>query len=346
MGFILALLGIVQIPLGLTLYGSPKVLFILFAIAVFTLLVAFFVLSYLYDNGGYSMGSDYDSRPSYVSGPSSAEEEHHHSGLKKWAGAALAAAAMAKLFKRRSHGGDESHSYSDSRTSYMDEKYSDEGAHHGGWKKKLLEAGALGGAALFAKKLFDKKRNRDDDYSESGTYSRAHTRSDSMSEEMLGRMEDGRPEPTHRTPLNRPPSRPPSRPQSPGSSYYNSTYMSYNNDPKPSAGNALFGAGALAAMKNLFSGRKGNAEQQRVEEMRRQEIEDEKAARANNKRYTGDGHYPPNRRDGSNTITDITSTESSRPPHGESTVSPTPGRYGGYQNPPPLSSAHDSRPSG
>lgn len=349
MGFTLALLGIVQIPLGLTLYGSPKVLFILFAIAVFTLLVAFFVLSYLYDNEGYPMGSDYDSRPSYVSGPSSAEEEHHHGGVGKWAGAALAGAALAKLFRRRSHGKDENHSYSDSRTSYMDEKYSDEASHHGGWKKKLLEVGALGGAAYFAKRLFDKKRNHDDDGSESGTYSRAHTRSDSMSEEMLGRMEDGRrPEPTHRTPLNRPPSRPPSRPQSPGSTYYNSTYMSYD-DPKPSAGNALFGAGALAAMKNLFTGRKGNAEQRRVEEMRRQEVEDEKMARANNKRYTGDGRDPPNRRDGSNTITDISSTESSRPPHGESTISPTPGRYGGYEDAPPLPSVHDdmpSRPSG
>ena len=347
MGFTLALMGIVQIPLGLTLYGSPKVLFILFAIAVFTLLVAFFVLSYLYDNEGYPMGSDYDSRPSYVSGPSSAEEQHHHGGIRKWAGAALAGAALAKLFRRRSQGGGGGHSYSDSRSSYMDEKYSDEESHHGGWKKKLLEVGALGGAAYFAKRLFDKKRNRDDDDdTESGSYSRAHTRSDSMSEEMLGRMEDGRrPEPTHRTPLNRPPSRPPSRPQSPGSSYYNSTYMSYD-DPKPSAGNALFGAGALAAMKNLFTGRKGNAEQRRVEEMRRQEIEDEKMARANSKRYTGDGHYPPSRRDGSNTITDVASAESPRPSHEESTISPTPGRYGGYQDPPPLSSVHDSRPSG
>lgn len=350
MGGTLALMGIVQIPLGLTLYGSPKVLFILFAIAVFTIFVAFFVLSYLYDNEGYPMGSEYDSRHSYVSGPSSAEDQHHHSKFGKWAAAGLAGAALAKLFRRRSQGGAGSSSY-DSHTSYMDEKYSDEGSRGGGWKKKLLEIGALGGAAFLAKKFFSKKGNRDDD-SESGRYSRAHTRSDSMSEETMSRMEDGRrPEPTHRTPLNRPPSRPPSRPQSPGSSYlYNSTYLT-DNEPKPStgAGNAFLGAGAFTAFKNLFTGRKGNAEQRRVEEMRRQEMEDERIARANSKRrYTGDGRYPPNRRDGSNTITDITSTtESTRPPHGESIISPYPGDHGNGKNSdaPPAPPAHHSMPS-
>lgn len=347
MGCTLALLGIIQIPLGLTLYGSPKVLFILFAIAVFTLFVAFFVLSYLYDNEGYPMGSEYDSRHSYVSGPSSAEDQHHDGNLGKWAAAGLAGAALAKLFRRRSQGGSESHSY-DSQTSYMDEKVSDEGSRLGGWKKKLLELGALGGAAFLAKKIFSKKDNHDDG-SQSGRYSRAHTRSDSMSEETMSRMEDGRrPEPTHRTPLNRPPSRPPSRPQSPGSSYL---YSSAYTDPKPShgAGNAFLGAGAFTAIKNLFTGRKGNAEQRRVEEMRRQEMEDERIARANSKRrYTGDGRYPRNRRDGSNTVTNITSTtESTRPPHGESTISPYPGGHGDGKNSdvPPAPPAHHDMPS-
>ncbi|KAI5310543.1 hypothetical protein KEM55_005620 [Ascosphaera atra] len=46
-GRALALLGLAQIPLGLTLYGSPKALFILYALVVFTLLCLYFLLSYL-----------------------------------------------------------------------------------------------------------------------------------------------------------------------------------------------------------------------------------------------------------------------------------------------------------
>lgn len=310
-GRILAILGIIQIPLGLTLYGSPKVLFILFAIMVFTLLVTFMVLSYLYDVEGYSTSSEYDSRGSYVSGPS------------------------------RSHG------YDDSRTSYIDEKYSEE-PRHSGWKKKLLEMGALGGAAVLAKKFFDRRRNRDDEDAESGRYSRTHTRSDSMTEETMSRMEDGRrPEPTHRTPLFPAPSRPPSRPQSPGSSYYNSTYLSNNRPEESHAGrNAFFGAGALGALKNLFSGRKGNAEQRRLEEMRRQEMEDERLARANSKRRN-DAYQPRNRREDS--FTDTTSTDLTRPPHGASGVSGRPGGPRPYDGPhssiPPPPPAHHDLPS-
>ncbi|CAM1503016.1 Fc.00g077920.m01.CDS01 [Cosmosporella sp. VM-42] len=45
-GRAIALLGIVQIPLGLTLYGSPKYLFILYAVWMAFLLVVYFILSY------------------------------------------------------------------------------------------------------------------------------------------------------------------------------------------------------------------------------------------------------------------------------------------------------------
>ena len=311
----MALLGIIQIPLGLTLYGSPKVLFILFAIAIFSIFVAFFVLSYLYDTEGYSGGSEYDSRHSYISGSPSRGR---------------------------------SHAYDDSRASYMDEKYSDEASHHGGWKNKLLGLGALGGAAVLAKKFFDRKRNRDDD-TESGRYSRysrAHTRSDSMTEETMSRMEDGRPEPSHRTPLNRPPNRPPSRPQSPSSSYYyNSSYLTNDDGPSHAGRNAFFGAGALAALKNMFTGRRGKAaEQRRVEEMRRQDLEDERIARANSKRRPG--------RDASYTETDLTS-DVTRPPHrpsyGESGVSGNPDAHGTYDGPhsdiPPAPPTHHEMPS-
>ncbi|EHA26431.1 hypothetical protein ASPNIDRAFT_36142 [Aspergillus niger ATCC 1015] len=312
-GRALAILGLVQIPLGLTLYGSPKVLFILYAVVAFILLAVFFVLSYLYDTEGYHMESGgYESRLSYVSGPSAADD-HGHSNLGPMAAAGATGAGLASLFRRRSRG--RPHDYDESHTSFSDEKLSDEGPRRGGKGNLLLKLGAIGGGAWLAKKFFDRRRERDND-TESGRYSRAHTRSDSMTEESLSRLEDGRrPEPTAHTPLNR-------------SSYlYNSTYLSEAPPRRPSHGlrDALLGAGAFAAIKGFFSRRKGDAEQRRVEEMRRREMEDERLARANSKRrYPGEGYYPRRDRPASFTATDL-STDLSRPPrgppHGESIVS-------------------------
>ncbi|KAL4898180.1 hypothetical protein BDV59DRAFT_166343 [Aspergillus ambiguus] len=339
LGRILAILGLVQIPLGLTLYGSPKVLFILFSLAAFALLVAFFWLSYMYDTQGYHMGSDYDSRHSYISGHS-APDGRRHSSFGRMAAAGAAGAGLAALWKRRSQDKRRDDDYDESHDSYT-EKYSDEGSRQGGWGSKLLKLGALGGGAILAKKLFDRRRNRDND-AESGRYSRAHTRSDSMTEATMSRMEDGRrPEPSYQGPLNRPPTRPPSRPQSPGSSYYyNSTYLT-DNDQGKSHGvrNAFLGAGAFAALKGLFSRRKGE-DDRRLEEIRRQEIEDERLQRANSKRrYTGDGYYPRQRRSASYTATDMSSTDMTRPPRGptrgESAITGDPAASGAVDDPHP-----------
>ncbi|KAL1617295.1 hypothetical protein SLS54_007848 [Diplodia seriata] len=46
LGRAVAILGFVQIPLGLTLWGSPKVLFVLYAIWGFGLLICYFYLSW------------------------------------------------------------------------------------------------------------------------------------------------------------------------------------------------------------------------------------------------------------------------------------------------------------
>ena len=278
----MAILGLIQIPLGLTLYGSPKVLFILYALAAFALLVAYFVLSYLYDTEGYHMGSEHGSRFSHYTGPSEVEERPHHGGGHGLGGALAGGAlgaGLAAMFRRRPRSRTTSQAYEDSRTSLSDEKYSDESSRHhgGGWVKKLLELGALAGAGMLAKRWWDrrKERKREDD-AESGRYRPAHNRSDSYTEDSLSRLEDGRPEPSHRTPLNRPPSRPPSRPQSPGSSYYyNSTYFT-EPERKPSHGarNAFLGAGAFAAVKKLFGrggGDNDDEEKRRMDDIRRRE---------------------------------------------------------------------------
>ncbi|KAK1139958.1 hypothetical protein N8T08_011035 [Aspergillus melleus] len=151
------LLSTVVFVLGLTLWGSPKSLFILYSIAVFALLVAFFVLSYLYDTEGYHPGgTEYDGRHSYVSGPPGPDDRRHNS---------------------------------------------------------------------------------------------------------FGR--------------------------------------------------------AFATLKNMFNRRKGDPDQRRMEEMRRQDMEDERLQRANSKRrYTGDGYYPRGRAD-SFTATDL-SSDMTRPPRGPS----------------------------
>ncbi|KAL4866837.1 hypothetical protein BDV12DRAFT_172344 [Aspergillus spectabilis] len=320
LGRALAILGIVQIPLGLTLYGSPKALFILYAVAAFILLLTFFILSYRYDSDrGPTPDGDYDSRYSHASHPP--DDGHRHSNFGRMAAAGAAGVGLASLFRRRNR----DNASDGSHTSYMDEKYSDEGSRRGGWGSKFLKIGALGGGALLAKKFFDRRRERESD-AESGRYHPAHRRTDSMTEESLSRLDDRpRPEPAYPAPLNRPPtrtpSRPPSRPQSPGSSYYDYSYFSREDEGQSHHGarNALLGAGAFAAIKGFFSRRKKNDDEQRhVEELRRHDLKNEKVARANSqkRRYTGDGYLPQRKRPASQTATDVSTDLTPRPPRG------------------------------
>lgn len=336
-------MGIVQIPLGLTLYGSPKSLFIVYAIGAFAYLAALFVLSYLYDTEGHHTGSESDSR---ISGPPPEGGSHHHFGRMAAAGAA--GLGLAEIFRRHRRSKNRSEIYDDSQTSYSDEKRTDDESHHG-WGHKFLKIGAVVGGLALLKKFFDRRRGRESD-TESGQYRPAHTRSDSMTEESLSRLEDGRrPEPSYMPP-GRPPSRPPSRTQSPGSSYYyNSAYFTEDDGGKSHGiRNAFLGAGALAAVKKIFGRNKDDDEQRRVEEMRRRDREDERLARANSKRrHSGGGHDGPYRRAASYTAAD-TSFDATRPPHGPSHGEPvasgavdTP-----YSDIPPIPPAHQNRFSG
>lgn len=332
----LVILGIVQIPLGLTLYGSPKVLFILFALAAFAYLALYFFLSYRYDEQGHHGGSDHGGGHSQYTGPSEVSEPHnHHTGEALAAGAM--GAGLASMFRRRPRSRHTSHAYEDSRTSLSDEKYSDESSRHngggGGFGKKLLEIGALAGAGLMAKKFWDRRKKKEED-TESGRYKPANSRSHSYSDESLSRLEDGRPEPTHHTPLNRPPSRAPSRSQSPGSSYYyNSTY--FTEPPRRDGSHKLrdtaAGVGAFAAVKRFFSRNKNDAEKQRLDDIRRREDEDEALQRANSKRRPQAGEsFQPRRRASSYSESDLTETDLSRPrpprhaSQGESLLTPEP----------------------
>ncbi|KAL1970499.1 hypothetical protein VTN77DRAFT_4143 [Rasamsonia byssochlamydoides] len=310
-GRALAILGIVQIPLGMTLYGSPKSLFILYSIGAFILLAMFFILSYLYDGDGRLIESDYDSRGSYISGPS-VVDDRRHSSLGRTAAAAAAGAGLAELFRRRSRSKNRSYVEGDPHTSYLDEKYSEE-PHHGGLGRRLLQLGAIAGVVALVKRLFSRRRERESD-TESGRY--RHARSDSLSE-YYQRPTD------YRSPSRRP---------SHDSLDYSSGYYTQTDEGR--------GRGLFAAVRNLFRRRRDD-EQRRVEEIRQRDIEEERLARANSERkYTGDGFSPRRERRATSAFsTDMTSTDiTSHPPRatsplpGESVLSGEPVVSGGANN--------------
>ncbi|KAL1843694.1 hypothetical protein VTJ49DRAFT_394 [Mycothermus thermophilus] len=193
-----ALLGIVQIPLGLTLYGSPKALFILYAVWMGFLLFFYFILDYRderyrdYDRGrGTSRYDDESSRVTKKSG-----------GMMKWLGPLAAGAGAAALLRGRHKDKDAERGLSrspspsnvtrrtreptviSSRRASDSYYYDDEkstipprrgggggggggGAHaSGGFMNKLLAAGAgLGAGAVFSKIISRRDSNHRDEYS-------------------------------------------------------------------------------------------------------------------------------------------------------------------------------------
>ena len=309
------MLGVIQIPLGLTLYGSPRALFIVFALAGFGYLLIFLILSYLYDTQDGYTDDGYDSRFSYLSGTSTAPSSHRG---RRVAGIAAGTAALAAAFRHRRR--DDSRMYDDSRISAVDDEKYSVGPRHSHWGKRLLEIAGVVGLIALAKKYFDSRRRREED-SEAGTY----TQTPSMTEDSYSRTDYG-PPPDRRWPPprgrassvsgSRSSSRSGSgsRSGSPASSYYNSSYM--NNDAGRSSHplrNALAGAGIFAAARNLFGGRKRN-EQQRVDDVFRRDAEEERIQRTNSRRYTGDGTHGPRKlrkHPMYNTVEEVSSSESS-----------------------------------
>ncbi|KAK3302379.1 uncharacterized protein B0T15DRAFT_303290 [Chaetomium strumarium] len=184
-GRAIALLGIIQVPLGLTLYGSPKVLFILYATWMGFLLLLYFVLDYR-DHGRreWNRGSAH----SYV-GEESSRVTSKSGGGMKWLGPlAAGAGALAILRGRkkhrdtergmsrtpspvdRSHGGRQPTVISSRRESdsYYDEKEPERhrASGGGGFMNKILAAGAgLGAGALVSKMMNRGDRRHDDEYS-------------------------------------------------------------------------------------------------------------------------------------------------------------------------------------
>ncbi|KAI0476917.1 hypothetical protein F4859DRAFT_67449 [Xylaria cf. heliscus] len=186
-GAIVGILGVVQVPLGLTLYGSPKFTFILYAVWMAFLVFLYFILSWRHENDWDDNMTMYGGRSHGGRSESGVTHSEHKSGRGfGWLGplaAGLGALALLRGRKRRD-GGDRSHSGSDSQsgrtpevipsrrasTSYYmtNDKYSERTDHQeGGLMNKLLAVGGVVGAGALFKKFAGRKNDRryDDEYS-------------------------------------------------------------------------------------------------------------------------------------------------------------------------------------
>ncbi|KAF2086198.1 hypothetical protein K490DRAFT_45177 [Saccharata proteae CBS 121410] len=222
-GRAIAILGFVQVALGLTLWGSPKVLFILYAIWGAFLLVLIFYLAWRnlpvgrFDDGGTYIS---DVRTEYTEGrPSgrSGSRGRSHRGLGALAAAGAAGAGLAALRKRsrsrrreREDGQTEvltsRHSSRHSRRhsgSLVEEKYTEDGRdpRKHTWRDRLLAAGAGAGALAALKSLFDRKRK--DRESDAGSYSHPLGGPHSITQTDLSRVEEGRAPASPNTPGDR-----------------------------------------------------------------------------------------------------------------------------------------------
>ncbi|KAK3379500.1 hypothetical protein B0T24DRAFT_612062 [Lasiosphaeria ovina] len=179
-GRAITLLGIVQVPLGLTLYGSPKYLFVLYTLWMVFLLLLYFILDY----------RDEGRREVYVSGGRGTD---HGSDRKSgrgigWLGPLAAGAGAWALLRGRGRKRDRDTERALSRTpspagrshrgpevipspraseSYHDEKHTDRRrASGGGFMNRVLGVGAAVGAGAFVSRMMSRRsRGNDDQYS-------------------------------------------------------------------------------------------------------------------------------------------------------------------------------------
>ncbi|MCJ1287749.1 hypothetical protein MMC26_007101 [Xylographa opegraphella] len=298
LGRTIALIGLVQVPLGLTLYGAPLYLFVLYTLAVFTLLVIYFILDFRRKK---HRGRD-ESNYSYASGSGSiVNERRGHGRLGKLAeGAAVGGGlgALANRFRNRTSRRDDPEVIGSRRHSgsYVEEeKYSqyshDSGKGGGRFRDKLLGVGAIAAASYYVTRLLGRKDRDDDDHDSGATV----TTEDSI--ERVERAEEGRPLPSGRRPLNQGQTQPLNHRRSTSLASEESYESGSPSKQRRGHGlrDAVLGLGAVGLARNVFQKRRERKEQRRIDALREQEIEDERIARQNSQRYTGDGVRPPRR---------------------------------------------------
>ncbi|MCJ1391196.1 hypothetical protein MMC18_004058 [Xylographa bjoerkii] len=298
LGRTIALLGLVQIPLGLTLYGAPLYLFVLYTLTVFTLVVIYFVLDYRRKK---DRGRD-ESNYSYASGSGSIiNERRGHGrlgGLVEGAAVGGGLGALASRFRNKTRRRDDPEVIGSRRHSgsYVEEeKYSqyghDPGREGGRFRDKLLGVGAIAAASYYITRLLGRKDHDEDDHDSGATV----TTEDSI--ERVERAEEGRPLPSGQHPLNQVQTRPLNHRRSTSLASEDSYMNGSPSRQRRGHGlrDAVLGLGAVGLARNVFKKRRERKEQRRIDTLREQEIEDERIARQHSQRYTGDGTRPPRR---------------------------------------------------
>ncbi|CAI6335763.1 unnamed protein product [Periconia digitata] len=359
-GRLSAVLGIIQVALGLTLYGSPKILFILYALWGFVLLIAYFILSYINQP---SVAFD-DDRGTYISErtDTTRRSRSHRggSGLGAIATAGAAGAGLAALRRRsrsrsgsrRRPSGGRHDAMSSHYSSHLSDSYVDEKHRHGQkqhtWRDRLLGAGAAAGGILALKSLFGggKKKHAVTETGSDVSYSRPIGQSE-VTQTDLSRLEEGRApaspgrdhwrrveerEAAQAAAMGASPLRQghrPTRSAASMDSFDSRTSISdeYAARPKESHGlrNGIAAMGVLGYLKYSLGRKK--KEDEHVAAMKQQDIEEERIARQNSARrkYTGDG-FPPRRAHAPSTIlseSDISTAMTpapARPHHPRSTT--------------------------
>ena len=285
-------------PLGLTLYGAPIYLFVLYTLVGFTLLVIYFILDFRRKK---HRGRD-ESNYSYASGSGSiVNERREHGRLGNLIGGAAVGGglgALASRFRNRTSRRDDPEVIGSRRHSgsYVEEeKYSqyghDPGREGGRFRDKLLGVGAIAAASYYVTRLLGRKDRDEDDHDSGATV----TTEDSI--DRVARAEEGRPLPSGQHPLNQVQTQPLNHRRS-TSLASDDSYMS-GSPSRQRRGHglrdAVLGLGAVGLARNVFKKRRERKEQRRIDALREQEIEDERIARQNSQRYTGDGVRPPRR---------------------------------------------------
>ncbi|KAF1945126.1 hypothetical protein EJ02DRAFT_339466 [Clathrospora elynae] len=335
LGRVVALLGIVQVPLGLTLFGSPKVLFILFAVWTLILLILYFVLSYRNQpDMEFDDGTTYITDYSVASTRRSKRSRGHGIGALATAGAAGAGlAALRRRSRSRSRRGESRQDVLSSRRgsrsrineseftdSYIsDEKYAGNQKKGGTWRDRLLGAGAGAGGFFAVRSLFNrKKKHAPTETGSDVSYGRPLGPSE-VTQTDLSRLEEGM---APESPANRrddwrrveereaaqaaamagSPLRHGHRPATSVDSFDSRTSLSEETEMRPR--NRSYGLkegvaalGVVGFLKHSLSKRGKTKEDTRVDELREQDLEEERMARMNSqrrKKYTGDG-APPRR---------------------------------------------------
>ena len=321
-GRTIALLGFTQVPLGLTLYGSPKWLFIVYAVWMAVLILLYFVLNYRAMGPIVPIGTYTETAYSQHGG--TVIEDKKKSRFGGLLGPLAAGGAIAALMSRKRRSSrSRSHSRSRSRErrhevigsrrssvtgSVLEEKY-ERKEKSGGIMSKLFKGAAVAGGGMAAKKWWDRRQDRRDDVSEYNSVAQTpskrprHSRHGSVYEETttVHRMEEGRPPMTPSGPggpllaataISAAESPGPHTPRPAAAhrrdsydsdSYYNSTMLSPSRRPRTSnAGKGILATIGLGWFAKKMADRRAKKDDDRLDRIEDERIEQERMQRLGN----------------------------------------------------------------